>query len=97
MPTDLACLTPSPSTLSAIDNASRQLRRVAERLVDAGFLVRRLAAATDWQTPAARGFFTLAEHLASDIVGLGTLADGVLGEIALARARVSVENAWTCR
>lgn len=97
MPTDLTCVTPSPSSLAAIDNASHQLRRVAERLVTAGLLVRRLAAATDWQTPAARAFFTLAERLAADVTGLGPLADSVLSDIALARARVSVENPWDCR
>ncbi len=97
VPTDPTCMTSPPSTLAAMDNASHLLGRVAERLDEAGFLARRIAAATDWQTPSARAFFSLAEHLAQDVIGLGQLTDGVLGEIALARSRVCVENSWECR
>ena len=99
MPTDSACLTPpSPSALAAIDLAALQLHRVSRRLGDAAAAVRRLAAATDWQTPAARAFFALAERLADDVVALGPLADvGAAARSRRARARVAVENSWDCR
>ena len=73
------------------------LRRVAERLDLAAITVRRLAAATDWQTPSARAFFALAGRLAEDVGALGSLADAVMGEIALARVRATVESSWDCR
>ena len=98
MSLDFVCLTPSSaSALSTIDHASLQLRRVADRLTDAAVAVRRLAASTDWQTPAARAFFALAEHLAEEVVALAPLADAVRVEIALARARVVMQDTWDCR
>ena len=98
MPTDTACVTqPAPAALAAMDLAALQLRRVSERLSDAAAAARRLSAATDWQTPAARAFFVLAEHLAQDVVALAPLADSVRHEALRARARVAVENPWECR
>jgi hypothetical protein len=98
MPTEIACLTPpSPAALAAMDLATLHLRRVADRLVDAAAMARRLAATTDWQTPAARAFFALAERLADDVVALGPAADGVRCEIALARQRLTIANSWDCR
>jgi hypothetical protein len=98
MPTELACPTPpSPPALAAMDLAALQLRRVADRLTDAAAMARRLAAATDWQTPAARAFFAVAERLADDVLALGPVADAVRAEIALARARIAVANSWECR
>ncbi len=98
MPIDSACLTPpSPAALAAFDLAALHLRRVSERLTDAAAHARRLAASTDWQTPAARAFFALAERLAADVAALGLVADAVQGDILMARARAAVENAWDCR
>ena len=98
MPSELACMTPpSASTIAAIDLAALHMRQVAERLADVAMSVRHLAAATDWQTPSARAFFTLAEHLAADVGALSPLADSVKGEIRLARVRAAVENSWDCR
>ena len=98
MPPDAACLTtPSPSALAAFDLAALQLHRVSERLSGAASTVRRLAAATDWQTPAARDFFARAERLAEDVVALEPLADSIRSEILRARARVVIESSWSCR
>ena len=98
MPTDSACLTsPSPSSVAAFDLAALQISRVSARLGDAAFTVRRLAAATDWQTPAARAFFALAQRLADDVVALEPLADSIRGEIRRARTQVAAESAWECR
>jgi hypothetical protein len=97
MPQDLACSTPSAAALAAIDSASLQLQRVAERLFDVGVLARRLSASTDWQSASARVFFTVSGRLADDAVGLSSLARAVLADVAFARVRVSVENSWDCR
>ena len=98
MPNDSACLTPpSASALAALDLAAVHLHRVSDRLTEAAAAVRRLAAATDWQTPAARAFFALAEQLAEDVVALGPLAHSVRSEILRARARVAFESSWDCR
>jgi hypothetical protein len=83
--------------MAAFDLAAQHLRRVAERLDLVAISVRRLAAATDWQTPSARAFFALSRRLAEDVGALGALADSVLGEIALARVRAAVENSRDCR
>ena len=98
MSTELACpIPPSPAAVAAMDLAALHLRRVADRLIDAAALARRLAASTDWQTPAARAFFALAEQLADDVGALGLVADAVRGEIALARTRITMANSWDCR
>ena len=98
MPTELACLIPpSPVALAAMDLAAFHLRRVSDRLVDAAALARRLAATTDWQTPAARAFFALAERLADDVLALGPVTESVRAEIALARTRLTIANSWDCR
>ena len=98
MPTEIACLTPpSPSALAAFDLAALQLHRVSERLSGAATTVRRLAAATDWQTPAARDFFARAERLAGDVAALEPLADSIRSETLRARARVVIDSWWSCR
>lgn len=98
MSTDLTCLTPpSPSVLAALDLAALHVRRVSERLVDVAAAARRLAATTDWQTPAARAFFALAEHLAGEVAALGPVADAVRAEIAVARARAAFGGNGACR
>jgi hypothetical protein len=97
MPQDLACFTHSASALAAIDNASLQLQRVADRLFDIGVLARRLSASTDWQSPAARVFFSLSSRLADDATGLGAMAPTVLADVAFARIRAVVESSSDCR
>ena len=97
MPLDLCRTPPSTSAVWAIDSAAMQLRRVSERLGDAVVAVRRLAASTDWQTPSARAFFALAQHLADDIGGLAPLTDAVRAEMTLARARATLQDSWGCR
>ena len=98
MPTQIACPTPSASSaFAALDLAALHLQRVASRLADSVVVVRALAASTDWQTPAARAFFALAEHLEGDIVSLGPVAEAVRGEITRARARIVLERMWDCR
>jgi hypothetical protein len=97
MPQDLACFAPSASALAAIDHASRSLQQVADRLFDIGVIARRLSASTDWQSPAARVFFSLSNRLADDAGGLGPMAEAVLADVAFARIRAVVASAPECR
>jgi uncharacterized protein YukE len=97
MPPETACLNPSPLALTALDSAAQQLRRIGQRIVETGTVARHAAAETDWQTPAARAFHSSAQRLAEDVFALSQILEAVLGEIALAHARVSVENSWDCR
>jgi hypothetical protein len=97
MPPETACLNPSSLALTALDSAAQQLRHIGHRIFETGTVARHAAAATDWQTPAARAFHSLAERLAQDVFAQSQILEAVLGEVALARARVSVENSWNCR
>ena len=83
------------ATLSsrAAETSELVVRPAPRRLDD----FRRLAAATDWQTPAARAFFLLADHLAEEVVALGPLADSIRAEIQRARVRAAAESSWDCR
>lgn len=95
MPTDLERMTsPSASAMTMLDLARLQLQHVAERLFDAAMLARRLGAATDWQTPSARAFFSVAQRLVLDVSGLGPAAEMVMSEISYARTRMAMKNLW---
>jgi hypothetical protein len=97
MLTDRTCFAPpAASVTAALDLAALHVQSVSERLSGVTATLRRLAAATDWQTPAARAFFELAERLAEDAAALGPLAAAVKAEIAHARVRAAVQNSWDC-
>ncbi|MHC2998151.1 hypothetical protein OB08_02545 [Microbacterium sp. HJ5] len=68
-----------------IDIVVRELATVGDRLLDAAHHARALAAATDWQSTAARAFHTASETWAAEVGRLASAAE--TARLAACRAK----------
>jgi hypothetical protein len=71
----------------------RELATIIERLTDAAATARGLAAATDWQSPAATAFHDQAESWAGEVSGLICLAETARIDASHARDRAASREA----